>query len=121
MDINFFPVAVRKGNKWYIGRIKNGIFIKYKEVKKLSDVKNASDYISLKKFIKDRNDIKYEDSDILKELNVDSVYVLNLLPEEEKWYEDWWGEYNKVCLKCSKDCKQGHKVEVYRCEDYESL
>lgn len=121
MDINFFSVAVRKGSVWYIGKVVNGVFIKSKKIKKLSDVKNASDYVALKKYLNERKSIKHNEAEILKELGVDSIYIMNLSPEEEEWSIDWWDKMNDVCMKCTNDCKQSYKATVYRCEGFKSL
>jgi len=118
MKINA-PAVVKSEGKWFIGFISGDKFAPKSQITKLSEVKGISDYMTLKKWLKERNE-DFEDKDVdamLEVLGVERCYVLNkpykmTSKEWEKW---WWSDYNKLCLDCEKDCKQSWRVQIVNC------
>jgi len=110
-------IVARRGKKWYIGFLKDQEFVMTKEVKKLSDVKEASSYITLRQHLKKKKkDLKHEKT-ILKQANFDKIYVLTrpIDPTVEEFESYWWSDLNKVCKDCVKSCKQSSKVKLVSC------
>lgn len=118
MKINA-PAVVKSGGKWFIGFISDDKFAPKSQIVKLTDVKDISEYVTLKKFLKERSE-DFEESDAddkLKILDVERCYILDKpidlkASEWEKW---WWSEYNKLCLDCEKTCKQSWRVTIVNC------
>jgi len=120
MALKLFTVLQKK-EKLFYGYISKGRFYKNRELTKRSDVKDISNYITLKQFLK-----KHKDSPILNELNIEkikakNIYLLNQVVGLPKDFFEvmWWGKFNKKCEKCRMDCKQSHKVVIERCPNYE--
>ena len=117
MELECYAV-IRKGNKWSLGKIKGLEFTLHKKIKKLSDVKDVSSYVSLKKYLADNKMDASLEEVILKEVGCDSMYILTS-EESYEWDKNWWKEYNTECMKCSKDCKQSYLADIWSCEDYD--
>ena len=113
-------VVVKQGNDWLIGKIKGYKFTPYQQVKKLSDVKDVSSYISLKKYIT-KNKFKPSLAKLLlKKTGLKSIYILDkpAYIDEDEWDNYWWKEENIKCIKCEKDCKQSSYVDIVSCPDF---
>jgi len=119
MNIKISVVA-KKDNKWYIGYINNDKFIINDEVKKLADVKEVSNYKTIKKFLHDRKIDLSVGVNLMKKLGLESVYVLDMpiKPTEKEFENYWWDGINKKCETCSKQCKQSPYVNVVSCKLY---
>lgn len=112
------PAVIKKGGKWFIGFIKpDGEFREKGTIKKLSDVKELSNYMTLKKFLKIRGASDGFQGKVLKKLGAESAYILdkpiNLTKKE--WELWWWAEFNDLCKKCLFDCKQSYRVDIHMC------
>jgi len=114
-------VVVKRDNKWYIGWVDGKQFHVTDTIKKLSDVKDLSGYVTLKKHIKDRGLDPSKEKDLLTMFGFQSVYVLNrpINPSAEEFEAYWWETLNKKCIQCIKECKQSSKVVVEYCPDFE--
>jgi len=115
------PVVVKKDNKWYQGFIEDFNLTINKEIKKLSDIKNISEYKGLITYIRTKGLDRDLANKLLKETNCESIYVLNKpIDLTEKQYESYiWSDYFPLCLKCKKNCKQSHIVKELYCKDFE--
>lgn len=112
-------VVIKKNKKWIAGYLSNGIFTENLEVKKLADIKEHTDYITLKKFLKNlQMDDEYDK--ILEKLDCESVYVLEkpINPSGEEFENYWWSQINDLCKDCIKLCKQSNKVIIEKCPSY---
>jgi hypothetical protein len=114
----YAPAVIKKGGKWLIGFIKlDGEFREKGTIKKLSDVKELSSYMTLKKFLKIRGAPDGFQGKVLKKLGAESAYILdkpiNLTKKE--WELWWWAAFNDLCKKCLFDCKQSYRVEIHMC------
>ncbi len=112
------PVVIKQKNKWIVGFIKNNNFVEKEVFKKLSDIRKFSNFKKLSNYV-DKN----KEKRILKKYNTDRIYVLDIpfnptVKEMEKW---WWNDYNKICKKCVKSCKQSNKVILTQCKGYEKI
>jgi hypothetical protein len=123
MSAKKIEAVVRRKNKWYTGKISKGRFYKSQEIKRLSDVENVSDYVTLKRFLK-----KYKDNPLvvrslgLDKLKADSVYILDTSEKDADSFErNWWSKLNSKCIKCSKECKQSSKIDLLKCPDFEEV
>ena len=119
-------VVVKYDKKWYIGYITGYIFHKTSEVKKLNDVKNVTNYITLAKYIKNTNknyDIKQTMSLILNKTGLDSIYILDkpIKPDDKEFENYWWSNINEICKKCGWMCKQSSKVKLYNCSSFKEI
>ncbi|MDD5651150.1 MAG: hypothetical protein PHF86_12170 [Candidatus Nanoarchaeia archaeon] len=38
---------------------------------------------------------------------------------EKQWEKWWWAEYNELCKKCIKTCKQSYKVKL-SCKEFKN-
>lgn len=112
------PAVIKKGGKWFIGFIKpDGEFKEKDTIKKLSDVKEMSNYMTLKKFLKDKKAPEDFEKKVLKKLKAQSVYVLDKPIEltRTEWEQWWWAEFHKLCKECQFECRQSHRVDIYNC------
>lgn len=113
------PAVVKSKGKWFIGFISNNKFEPRSQIKKLSEAKSFSDYITLKKWLKERLK-NFEENDVdktLKLLGVEKCYILNkpIMLKAKEWERWWWSEYNSLCLDCEKECKQSWRVNIINC------
>jgi hypothetical protein len=112
------PAVIKKGGKWLIGFIKpNGEFKMKGMITKLSDVKEMSNYMTLKKFLKDKNAPEDFEKKVLKKLEAQSAYILDkpIGLTREEWEQWWWVEFHKLCKECQFECRQSHRVDIYDC------
>jgi len=112
------PAVIKKGGKWLIGFIKpNGEFKEKDTIKKLSDVKELSNYMTLKRFLKIRSLPSDFQGKILKKLDAESAYILDKPIDltRKEWEQWWWAEFHALCKKCRATCKQSHRVDIYDC------
>lgn len=119
-------VVVKKNKKWYIGYIAGYKFYQSSEIKKLSDVKNVTNYITLAKYIKNQNknyNVKQTISLILNKTGLDSIYILDkpINPSDEEFENHWWSNVNKTCKKCEWMCKQSSKVKLFKCSSFKEI
>ncbi|MHA2181819.1 MAG: hypothetical protein ACXAAH_10380 [Promethearchaeota archaeon] len=113
------PAVIKKDGKWFIGFIKpNGEFKEKMVIKKLSDVKELSNYMTLKRFLKIRGAPSDFQGKVLKKLGAESIYILDkpLNLTKKEWEQWWWAEFHKLCLRCQYECKQSHRVDIYDCK-----
>lgn len=119
-------VVVKKNKKWYIGYIEGYKFHKKSEVKKLTDVKNVTNYVTLAKYLKSKNkkyNIKSLVPLILKKCNVDSIYILDkpINPSDGEFENFWWSDMSEKCKKCEKECKQSSKAKLINCKSFKEI
>jgi len=125
MQINE-SVVVKKDKKWYIGYVKGYTFHKTGEVKKLADVKNVTNYVTLAKYIKMKNknyDVKQIVPFILANTGLDTIYVLDkpINPDNKEMENFWWSNINEICEKCEWMCKQSSRVILHNCASFKEL
>jgi hypothetical protein len=124
-------LAYRSGSKWFVGKANKSSITQTAEIKKLADVPDVKNYVTLLQFLK-LSDIKSEEAQefqetFLKKTKTDRIYVK--LEQEEvpdkdtknylKKYENWyWSEYNELCKSCKGKCKQSWQVDIYVCNRY---
>lgn len=108
-------VVFKKDNHWFTGSLKEGKLRKNKQIKKLSDATNKSEYITLSRWTRE-NKI---DEDYLTKYKVQSLYFKS----EPKQVESggmteklFWKKLNELCLSCSKPCKQSSYAIVLNCQ-----
>lgn len=120
MDIKVSAVVKRDG-KWYVGYLDGLEFKVNKEVKRLRDVKEVTDYKTLKRYLKLKDKSATLEPLILKEIKADKVYILDkpVYPSIEEFENYWWKELNELCLGCKGECKQSSKVIVEVCKLYD--
>jgi hypothetical protein len=119
--MNVSAVIKRKG-KWLIGFItSDGKFRKKSEIKKLADVKEVANYMTLKRFLKEKSKGKVPDGfekKCLKKMKAETCYILDkpieLTPEE--WEQYWWEEIHPWCKICDYECKQSFHVVIQSCK-----
>lgn len=118
------PAVIKRRGKWFIGFIKpDGKFKEKKEIKKLSDVKEMSNYMTLGRFLKTKaKDGKYEmpkgfQEKVMKKLKAQSAYILDkpVGLSRKEWEQWWWAEFHNLCKKCQAECKQSHRVTIQSC------
>jgi hypothetical protein len=120
MEIKVSAV-VKRGRKWFVGYLDGIEFKVNKEVKRLRDVKDVTDYKTLKSYLKLKDKSIELESFILKKIKADKVYILDkpIYPSIEEFENYWWNELNELCLKCKCSCKQSSKVIVEVCKLYD--
>jgi len=119
-------VVIKQNKKWYIGYIEGYKFYKKSEVKKLLDVKNVTNYITLAKYIKNKNknyDVKQTVSLILNNIGLDSIYILDkpINPNTKEFKNYWWSDLNNICKKCHWGCKQSSRVILNSCKSFKDI
>lgn len=109
-------VVYKRGGKWFTGTIKDSKLRKKKQIKKLGDVTDTQEYITLKRWIKD-NKKEYEPDTIYQQLNVQALYLKKIKVEKNgaPSAKEFWAEYNSLCLKCKNKCKQSSRVTIVNC------
>lgn len=116
-------IVYRKNNKWFTGKINaEGKLRKGIAIKKMSDVKNIDDYITLKKYIKE-NKKSFTSEEILKNFGVESLYVRKIVEEKTSLKDtiksvsskEYWKKRHPLCLKCKNKCKQSSRVIIVNC------
>ena len=114
------PAVVKKDGKWFIGFLNGYKFIPSKEVNKLSDVKDVSDYKGLITFLRTSGLDRDEADVILKKSGCESIYVLNKpIDLTEKQFEEfWWTDVFGKCKECINACKQSHMIKELVCPQY---
>ena len=119
MDLDY--VIVKISTEWLVGSVSNFKFTAARKIKKLSDMKGVTSYITLSKFLKE-NKIQLTEKEILEKMGTDRVYVASALgySTKRKFEENWWNTRNSYCLECSNSCKQSHKINVVICPDFRS-
>ena len=113
-------VVYKRGGKWYTGTIKDFKLRKKKQIKKLGDVTDTQEYITLKRWIKE-NKKEYNPDEIYEKLNVQALYIKKVEKEKEGLTrtapsaKQFWAKYNSLCLKCKNNCKQSSRVTIVNC------
>jgi len=111
-------VVYKRKNLWFTGSIKEGKLRKKKQIKKLGDVTETEDYITLKRWVKENK--KGEPEEYLTKYNVQSLYILKKAKKAKEGKKTvsggLWKKFNPQCLKCKKDCKQSYKVIIISCQ-----
>lgn len=113
-------VVYKRGGKWFTGTIKDSKLRKKKQIKKLGDVTDTQEYITLKRWIKD-NKKEYEPDTIYEQLKVQALYFKKVEKEKEgiggtaPSAKQFWAKYNSICLKCKNKCKQSSRVTIINC------
>jgi len=113
-------VAKKVNNKWYIGFVDGDVFTINKEIKKLSDVKDITGYMTLKRYLKEKKLEPTLEKEMHDMFNFKSVYVLEkpIEPTDEEFESYWWNDLNAVCEKCTYACKQSKKVIIHFCPSF---
>ena len=113
--------VVKKDGKWFIGYLDGLNFKTTKQVKKLNDVREVSDYKTFKRFLKDQGKSLDLEPLILKRTGLERIYVLDqpIEPSAEEFESWWWSGINKECLDCTQPCKQSSKVVLVVCPQFE--
>jgi hypothetical protein len=114
-------VVAKRGKDWLIGKIENGVFTAYKQIKRLKDVGDASSYVTLKNYLKSRKLNSALDVAIMEQTGLSSIYVLSRPSycDEAEWDSYWWKLLNDKCLSCKKKCKQSSFANIVECPQYE--
>ena len=112
--------VIKKDGKWYQGFINQYSFQWKKEITKLSDVKEVSDYKTLYAYIRDKGGDTSICEEMMKAINCDSCYVLDKPIDltESQFYLYHWADYFEKCKTCINSCKQSHKVKELVCPQY---
>lgn len=115
--------VVKKDGKWYIGFLDGPEFKETKQVKRLKDVKEVTDYKTFSKYLKDRDLSPTLEKVILKQLNLDSIYVLDkpVEPSAEEFEAWWWNDVYKICKACIHDCKQSSRIKYLSCKKFKEV
>lgn len=120
-------VVYKRDNHWFTGTINEDKLRKRKQIKKLSDETSKHEYLTLKRWLKD-NKIKEDSDNYLEKYKIQCLYIkkeelkINDLnePLSKKDTKDlskqFWAKLNKLCLRCSKPCKQSSRVTVVVCK-----
>ena len=115
------PAVIKRRGKWLVGFIRpNGEFKMKGIITKLSDVKEMSNYMTLKKFLKIKSEGKAPENfhkEVLKKVDAQSIYVLDKPIDltQKEWEQWWWAEFHKLCKRCQFECRQSHRVEIHSC------
>ena len=134
MDINSLVVVAKKGGRFFTGGIKQDKFIRYREVKKLSDLKHRDDYITLGSYLKSifpkasKETLEVDEIKILAGLKVDRMYIRKMVKEVKSTAEEpilagtekadekkFWEAYHPYCVDCVRSCKQSHMMLSVYC------
>lgn len=115
-------VVVRKDNQWFLGNINKNVFTRGQTVERLKDVKNVTEYISLKQYLKREQMPATLEVTILKETGLNRIYILSkpVNPTAEEFERYWWKSHNRRCKKCIHKCKQSSKVEIFYCNQFKA-
>ena len=125
-DLNI-SIIYKKDNHWFTGTIKNNKLRKRKQIQKLSDATSKQEYITFKRWMKE-NKIQGESSEYLDKFKIQSLYVKKdkviIEPsdtpiskkETTATSKHFWSKLNKICLGCSKSCKQSSRVTIITCK-----
>lgn len=124
-DLNI-SIIYKKDNHWFTGTIKNNKLRKRKQIQKLSDATSKQEYVTFKRWMKE-NKIQGESSEYLDKFKIQSLYVKKEKVVAEKsdapmsqketnaTSKHFWSKLNKICLECSKSCKQSSRVTIIVC------
>ncbi len=128
--INGLVVVVKKRDKFYTGGIKASKFVRYREIKKLSDLKFRDNYITLAAYLKKLH-APFSVDTILTTLKVDKMYVrTDTIPNKAKAVitppaasgksteaagKAYWAKFYPDCISCVKTCKQSHLLLSLHC------
>jgi hypothetical protein len=134
--LNGLVVVYKKGAKFFTGGIKNGKVVRYRPVKKLTDLKRRDEYVTLAAYLKGQGE-KTKAEVVLAGLRVDGLYILQPVSKgavaqlekfesvgqmsEKAWTRSWWSEYYGLCVKCEKTCKQSSMILGLYCPSYIKL
>ena len=113
--------VVKKGGSWFIGYLDGLNFKTTKQVKRLSDVKEVTDYKTFKRFLKDQGKSLDLEPLILEKTGLQKIYVLDkpIEPGTKEFENWWWNSLNDMCWECTQTCKQSSKVKIIKCPQYE--
>jgi hypothetical protein len=124
--VNASYVVYKRESHWFTGSVTDDKIKKKREIKRLADVRDRDEYLTLKQWLKAMKD-NTPSEEILKNLKVESLYLKKdepapkideagkELPKEAPSQKDWWTKKNEVCLTCVKVCKQSSHVIVVHC------
>ena len=112
--------VVKSGKEWLAGYFDGNIFKYGKTIKKLSDIKDVSSYVTLKRWLKSIGENPDREDEVLKETGMEKIYILNkpIEPGIREFEKYWWKDYCKLCKKCKKECKQSRFAIVQNCRDF---
>jgi hypothetical protein len=139
MDMNQLDnlvVVARKKGRYFTGGIRAGKFVRYREIKSISDLKFKDSYITLAAYIKKKK-LDISEEEVLAALNVENLYMrvvkrakkvitksppvvppgsITVNPKTPKsdTTGTMWSSYHEYCKVCIKKCKQSHlALSVY--------
>jgi len=124
-SLNGLVVVYKRAGKFFTGGIKNGKVVRYRPIKKLTDLKHRDSYVTLAAYLKEAGKKDKPDT-LLASLKVERLYILQDKPKgtqvddkklaavgamtEKAWEKAWWSAYYPLCVSCTKDCKQSHMI-----------
>jgi hypothetical protein len=122
-NLNGLVIVYKRDGRFFTGGIKNGKVVRYRPVKRLTDLKRRDDYVTLAAYLKSVNSTDTAES-LLTELKLERLYILQVaqvkstnekLEEvggmtEKAWEKVWWESFHPTCVDCAKNCKQSHMV-----------
>ena len=115
--------VVKKDNKWFIGFLDGPEFKETKQIKRLKDVKDVTNYKTFSKYLKDKKLAPTLEKLVLKQLNLDSIYILDrpIDPSSEEFEAWWWTDVYKICRVCVHECKQSNRIKYLSCKKFEEI
>jgi hypothetical protein len=126
-------VIVRRGSKYWIGKVKRMIFEPTEELKSLEVLdKLGIRYITLYDytFLIGEDLTKKEIDEIRKKIGYTEVWVIDSEPPKpnkskdisDTTWERWYFKFtNIICKKCKRTCKQSSRVYVENCPLFEKI
>jgi hypothetical protein len=118
-------VVGKRDGKWIRAQVIEG---KLKKKKTLDDTKLGAlepDLITLREYTR-KHGLTVDNEQFKKKFKMRRIYVIDQpqdSKDEEKAVENfekwWWKEFNKVCITCTKDCKQSSQVVLVACPSYQ--
>ena len=124
----FGDVIARKGKKYWIGKVKRGVFHPTEELNSLQTLdKLGIKYVTLVEYAKIIGSglTQKELVDVRKKTGYTEIWVMDKEPPKPKnhnitdvQWERWYFRYvNQLCQTCEKDCKQSSRVDIF-CPSY---
>lgn len=102
-------IIVKNNSGWFTGYMVNNYMIQLvSEIKKLSDVPNINEYITLGKHLQKCDVADCIEYEICYELEISSMYVLR-----NKKY--WWNGLCEICKLCVNECRVNQNHNLIYC------
>lgn len=115
MKLNVYKVLVLQKGAWQRGHIKDSRLY-------IDGDSNPPDdqYITLAKYLGKIGVDPKTGKTLQKKYECEKIYVSLKNPSDMstgEWSTYFWGNYNKMCQKCKKSCKQSHLSSII-CPEY---